>query len=166
MSTKSQKTIVFISMGVLGFLLFGLWMTLGEPTAAPKRKPEKRDAERWTTAPPGLQSQNPSPDTLTDFQSSGFYRMIIDNNIFRPLGWRPPRKREPYRLLGTLLPTTANTPKQAILQVNTSKQTHIVKIGDKLDADTTVIDIHPKAVQLEKDGHPRTLKLNTAPWIK
>ena len=39
------------------------------------------------------------------FDSETFYRMIINNNLFRPLGWTPPRPIEPYRLLGTLLPT-------------------------------------------------------------
>ena len=28
-------------------------------------------------------------DTLTDFQKSDLYRTIIDNNLFRPLGWIP-----------------------------------------------------------------------------
>ena len=31
---------------------------------------------------------------------SDFYRTIIDNNLFRPLGWTPPRPIEPYRLIG------------------------------------------------------------------
>ena len=33
--------------------------------------------------------------------SETYYRTIIDNNLFRPLGYRtPPRPIEPYRLLG------------------------------------------------------------------
>ena len=32
------------------------------------------------------------------FDSFAYYRTIIDNNIFRPLGWRPPRPREPSRI--------------------------------------------------------------------
>ena len=36
--------------------------------------------------------------------SETYYRTIIENNLFRPIGWTPPRPKEPYRLLGTLLP--------------------------------------------------------------
>lgn len=34
------------------------------------------------------------------FNSETYYQTIISNNLFRPLGWRPPVPREPYRLLG------------------------------------------------------------------
>ena len=44
------------------------------------------------------------------FDSEAFYRTIIENNLFRPLGWTPPRPIEPYRLLGTILPRDGNTP--------------------------------------------------------
>ena len=60
------------------------------------------------------------------FDSEAFYRTIIDNNLFRPLGWTPPRPIEPYRLIGTILPRSANTPPKAIIQTTTGNQTHIV----------------------------------------
>ncbi|RKU23439.1 hypothetical protein C6500_01690 [Candidatus Poribacteria bacterium] len=82
------------------------------------------------------------------------------------MGWRPPRPREPYRLLGTILPKDTNTPKQAILQRTTASSTNIVSIGDKLDADTRVVDIQPKQVTLEKAGVQRTLGINTTPLLK
>lgn len=100
------------------------------------------------------------------FDAEAFKRTIIDNNLFRPLGWRPPRPVEPYRLIGTLIPTDANTPKRAILQRTTARTTDTVSIGDKLDADTCVVDIQPKEVTLEKDGVQRKLHLNTTPLLK
>ena len=106
-------------------------------------------------------------EQLRAFQKSNFYRTIIDNNLFRPLGWTPPWPREPYRLLGTLIPINGNTPSQAILQTTTTRTTHIVSIGDRLDLETTVTDIQPKKVLLEKAGQkPRILALNPTPWIK
>lgn len=100
------------------------------------------------------------------FQSTVFYRTIVDNNLFRPLGWRPPRPKSLYRLIGTIIPTDEKTQPQAILQATASNNTHTATIGDKLDADTTVTDIQPKQVTLEKVGQRRTLKLNIAPWLK
>ncbi len=114
-----------------------------------------------------LQSRSPgATDPLRDFQKTDFYRTIVDNNLFRPLGWRPARPREPYRLLGTLLPNDGETPPQAILQSTTARTTYIVRIGDKLDKATTVTDIQPKEIMLETNGKQRTLGLNTSPMLK
>lgn len=41
--------------------------------------------------------------------SKAYYRTIIENNLFRPLGWTPPRPVEPYRLIGAL---DANVPQK------------------------------------------------------
>ena len=91
--------------------------------------------------------------------SDAFYRTIIENNLFRPLGWRPPRPREPYRLIGTILPRDENTPSRAILQTTAGNKTYIVTIGEHLDTHTEVVDIQPKQVTLATDGKQRTLKL-------
>ena len=94
------------------------------------------------------------------FDAAAFKRTIIDNNLFRPLGWTPPRPIEPYRLLGTKLATDANTPPQAILQSTAGNTTHIVTLGETLDASTEVVDIRsPKQVTLSTNGEQRTLHL-------
>lgn len=93
------------------------------------------------------------------FDAEAFKRTIIDNNLFRPLGWTPPRPIEPYRLLGTLLPRDANTPPQAIIESSTGKKTYIVSLGETLDASTEVVSIAAKQVRLSTDGQQRTLHL-------
>ena len=110
--------------------------------------------------------QVPASSETDDFQDSDFYGTIIDNNLFRPLGWRPPRPREPYRLIGTILPTDGITDARAILQTTRGNTIHTVTQGDTLDGDTTVIDIQSKQITLEKAGQQRTLKFNPTPWIK
>ena len=95
------------------------------------------------------------------FDAEAFKRTIIENNLFRPLGWSPPRPIEPYRLIGTLLPRDDTTAPQAILQTTAGDRTYIVSIGDHLSADTEVVSIQGKAVTLETDGQRRTLKLST-----
>ena len=97
--------------------------------------------------------------------SDTYYSTIIENNLFRPLGWRPPRPTEPYRLLGTLLPRSANTPPKAILQTTAGNQTYIVMPGEKLDTSTEVVSIQGKAVTLETDGQRRTLKLTATHYL-
>lgn len=110
------------------------------------------------------------PDRRVDFTSSAFdaetyYRTIIDNNLFRPLGWTPPRRVEPYRLIGTILPRDANTPPQAIIETTAGNQTYIVSIGETLDASTEVVSIESKAVTLSSNGQQRTLHLQTAVYL-
>ncbi len=99
---------------------------------------------------------------LQHFQKTDFYRTIIDNNLFRPLGWTPPRPQEPYRLLGTIIPTNAKSPPKAIIQNTLGNQTHIVTIGDTLDSDTHVTDIQTKHVTLKKNGQRRQLTLKSS----
>ena len=54
--------------------------------------------------------------SVIDFDSASYYQPIIKYNLFRPLGWTPPRPVEPYRLIGTILPRAANSPPTAIIQ--------------------------------------------------
>ena len=168
MSTNHLKTIVFISICVLGFVIFGFFGTRGlQPVVSTQTKTETRTETILPVSPRVFRkSLSPSQGTLKDFQKSDFYRTIIDNNLFRPLGWRPPRPIEPYRLIGTLLPTDANIPKQAILQRTPTGRTYTVRIGESLDKDTKVVDIASKQVTLSTAGVQRSLKLNTTPLIK
>lgn len=94
------------------------------------------------------------------FDAEAFKRTIIDNNLFRPLDWRPPRPIEPYRLLGTKLARDAKTPPQAIIQSTAGNQTYIVSIGEKLDASTSLVSIEGKQVTLSTNGQQRTLHLS------
>ena len=95
------------------------------------------------------------------FDSFADYHTIIDNNLFRPLGWTPPRPKEPYRLLGTIHPTDDRTPLTAILQSTARNKTYIVTTGEPLDASTEVVEIKSKQVVLSTEGQRRTLKLTT-----
>ena len=102
-----------------------------------------------------------------DFDSEAYYRPILEYNLFRPLGWTPPRPVEPYRLLGTLLPTDDSTPPKAILEsTETGKKTYIVSVGDKIDALTVVVEIRAKSVVLSTDGEQRTLRKPAIVFLK
>lgn len=107
-----------------------------------------------------------APDAEVPFQEAEFYRTIIDNNLFRPLGWRPTPPRDSFQLLGTRIPTDERTSPQAIIQATTKSKTYILTPGDALSKDTTLIEIQPKQVTLEKAGHRRTLKLSTTLWLR
>ena len=168
MSTKHLKPIVLISICVLFFMIFGFFGTRRLQTAdSTQTKNETRTETILPVSPRVFRKPLSSQQMdLPDFQQSNFYLTIIDNNLFRPLGWRPPRPKEPYRLLGTILPNNGKSPSQAILQATTENRIHVVTPGDKLGTDTTITDIQPKQVTLEKAGQQRTLKLNPRPLLK
>ena len=168
MKGKKKKTIVFINIGVFSLLLWWL-LTRTQTTAGPTQKENFESGptpQRQTTGNRLQGRHTRTQNTLTQFQSSAFYLTIVNNNLFRPLGWRPPRPREPYRLTGKIISINDNKSTQAILQSTTARTIYIVRIGDTFDKDTTVTGIQPKQVTLENTGHQRTLKLNTTLWIK
>lgn len=77
-----------------------------------------------------------------------YHQIIIDNNLFRPLGWtEQPKSYTDYRLLGTL--TESETPSRAIIQEHGSKQIRIVTLGETL-GDFHVFQIQHKQVTLKK----------------
>ena len=159
---------IAIAVGI-GIVLLGLTLlTYAFLTTSPR---DKTVTVNTSKSKPGTRVAGHLQTTISashvgDFQDSDFYRTIIDNNLFRPLGWRPPRPQEPYRLIGTILPTDGKTSAQAILQTTHGNTTYTVTRGDTLDADTTITNIQPKQVTLKKAGQQRTLKLNSTPWLK
>jgi hypothetical protein len=92
------------------------------------------------------------------FGIDGYYKSVIDNNLFRPLGWvRKTKKRGPeYRLIGIII--TENKKPKALIFENAKKTTHCVSMGDKI-GNTTVKSIDERSITLKQDSQ-QTLKLN------
>ncbi len=89
-------------------------------------------------------------------ENETFYKTIIDNNLFRPLGWTPPNNEPAYSLIGTAVDANGRI-SQATLLEKRSNRYHFVTIGTKL-GDMTVKDIQAEQVILDKAGKPITLK--------
>lgn len=89
-------------------------------------------------------------------ENETFYKTIIDNNLFRPLGWTPPNNEPAYSLVGTAVDANGRI-SQATLLEKRSNRYHFVRIGTKL-GDMTVKDIQAEQVILDKAGKPVTLK--------
>ena len=125
---------------------------------SPSPSPPEPVKERTETQPRRVQrTRTHTPPPV--FDTEAYYRTIIENNLFRPLGWTPPRPTEPYRLIGTILPCRANTPPQTIIQSTAGNTTYILLVGEKIDANTEVVSIESKQVTLSRNGQKRTLRL-------
>ena len=96
-------------------------------------------------------------------ENEAFYRVIIDNNLFRPLGWRKPNEAPSYRLLGTVVDTDTAIA-QAILQETRANRYYFVTIGEKV-GNATVKDIQSKQVVLDEAGKAITLKAGSLQFL-
>ena len=89
-------------------------------------------------------------------ENATFYRTIIDNNLFRPLGWTPPKNEPSYSLQGTAVDENGVI-SQATLLERRSNRYHFVTIGSELDG-MTVKDIQAKQIILDKAGETVTFR--------
>ena len=162
-STQWTRPARFCGLWIAGaFVLLAIVFVVRFLASDPVRRDPEPIKVRTTETEPRRVQRTSSPVFEV---SETYYSTIIDNNLFRPLGWIPPRPIEPYRLIGTLLPRSENTPPRAIIQSTTGNQTYIVATGEQLDASTEVVSIQGKAVTLSTNGEQRTLRLNTARWL-
>lgn len=157
-----KSIVITFGMGIILVLPLLFANTQRLPSTPPNKTVSVSTPRDITKRPPLTKDRAAE----VSFQETEFYRTIIDNNLFRPLGWRPERPKEPFRLIGTRIPTDGRTSPQAIIQDANGSKTYIVTTGDTLNKDTTITDIQIKQVTLEKSGRQRTLKLNTTTWLK
>jgi len=93
-----------------------------------------------------------------------YYKSIVSNNLFRPLGWvLKEKKRGPdFRLIGTVITQSP----QALIFEFANNATHYVTVGDKIGS-ATVKSISEKSVMLKKDSEEAIILniLRESPFI-
>ena len=110
-------------------------------------------------------TSNPKKSAITNSNTPNeFYQLIIDNNIFRPLGWKPPKKTPQYTLIGTTIASDSSNAKAFILE-RRSNQLHTVKVGETID-NVTIKEILPKQVTLKEKEKDIILKCGTLQFLR
>ena len=89
-------------------------------------------------------------------ESEAFYKTIIEYNLFRPLGWTPPKNEPSYRLEGTAVDSNGVISQATLLELRSNRY-HFVTIGTELDG-MTVKDIQAKQIILDKEGETVTFR--------
>ena len=92
-----------------------------------------------------------------------FYRVIVENNLFRPLGWQVPRREPKYVLIATLIESHGARAK-AFLMENASNQTYYVTMGEQV-GDAIVEKIESRQVRLNILGEILTLKIPSGQFL-
>ncbi len=96
--------------------------------------------------------------------NSDFYQVIINNNLFRPLGWKPPNKEPEYTLLGTAIDPLGIHSKAYVLE-RRSDAFHTVRIGENV-GDMVIKEIQEKKIVLDKNGDTITLRSKDIEFLK
>ena len=93
-----------------------------------------------------------------------FFKAIVDNNIFRPLGWRPPKKQPEYKLIGTLSNPNGDYTKAIILE-RRSNQLKTVRVGETF-GNVSLKEIKSKQVILDDKGKEIKLQMGSQQFLK
>lgn len=104
-------------------------------------------------------NERTSPRRQLNQPSQDFYQPIVENNLFRPLGWRKPDDEPQYTLVGTLI-ESKNQRAKAFLIERRSNRYYPVSVGEKV-GDAVVESIKPNEVSLSEDGKTVTLRANS-----
>ena len=98
-------------------------------------------------------------------QESGgdFYRVIIENNLFRPLGWERPNRNPEYTLIATWIGTQGTVAKALVME-RKSNQLYYVAKGEKI-GNTIVENIAANQVSLKASNDIVTLKAEAMQFL-
>ena len=109
-----------------------------------------------------LDNQNPANQSGSRTDAF-FYRVIVENNLFRPLGWQVPNREPKYALIATLIGSHGEIAK-ALLMENASNRTYYVTTGEQI-GEATVEKIESRQVRLNISGENLTLKVPSAQFL-
>ena len=92
-----------------------------------------------------------------------FYRVIVENNLFRPLGWRKPNRDPEYALVATWIGTRGTVAKALVMERKSSQLYYVAK-GEKV-GDTIVENIAANQVSLKDSDDIVTLKAESMQFL-
>ena len=92
-----------------------------------------------------------------------FYRVIVENNLFRPLGWQRPNRDPEYALVATWIGTKGTVAKALVME-RKSSQLYYVARGEKV-GDAIVENIVANQVSLKASDDIVTLKAESMEFL-
>ena len=87
-----------------------------------------------------------------------FYQVIIDNNLFRPLGWTKPRAKVAFELVATVM--KSNGAHKALIRNTRTRTLQYAAVGEELTPGVTITEITRRAVTLNENGTSKVYRLS------
>ncbi len=166
---KSSITLISLLIISCGITLF---LVLGRGRGSDALNTPKASGLETVTAVQNAKTYQRTPlkpnairksDDKTSNDADDFYRVIIENNIFRPLNWKPTQQEPAWTLLGTAI-TADNSTATAYISERKTNQFYAVKVGETI-AGATVTEILPKQVTLDNGGKTLNLYMASVPFL-
>ena len=158
--------LVVIGFGITVFFVLGRWRgseAINIPNAPGQQIEGTAQDIKTQQRTPRKQNPIQQSDDKVSNDPEDFYRVIIENNIFRPLNWKPTQPEPAYTLLGTAI-TPDGSSATAYITERKTKQFYAVKTGEKI-GDAVVKEIQPKQVTLDKEGKMLSLSMVSVPFL-
>ena len=162
LNTMSTKNTLITICLVLTLVVVGSFLyrqNVLQPTSAVATPSQKKPVEVRSVTSNSKKAAHTNSKT-----PNGFYQLIIDNDLFRPLGWRPPQKTPQYTLIGTTIVSDGSNATAFILE-RLSNQFRTVKVG-KTFGNVSVKEILPKKVTLQKEGEDIVLHCEKLQFLR
>ena len=109
-------------------------------------------------------SASGEPPERVPLPDAPFYRTILENNLFAPLGTLSVSEPPIYRLIATLLSSEPGRGDRAILEDTRTQHTYTRRLGEKI-GESTLVDIQSKQITVETAGEQTTLTLTPHLWL-
>lgn len=92
-----------------------------------------------------------------------FYKVITENNLFRPLGYRKEKPGPPFELIATVV-NHGPTGSKALIRSNADRQVHYVSVGEEF-AGAKVESIEPLKVKVFHHGTSQEFRASTGGFL-
>lgn len=145
MSTKNTLITICLVLILVAVGPFLYRQNVLQPTSAVATPSQKKPVEVRSVTSNSKKAVHTNSKT-----SNEFYQLIIDNDLFRPLGWRLPQTTAQYTLIGTTIGYDGSNAKAFILE-HQSNRFHTVKVGETF-GNFSVKEILSKKVKLREEG--------------
>ena len=167
---KNERLRMFVKALIIGISIMGIIIIIGWNLYEENNQNNLPLVEKSNVNNPqqkAKSSQNKKRVGKTDNipgTPEAYYQVIIDNNLFRPLGWQPETPQPKYMLIGTAIATDTTQNTKAFIVERQSSQLHIVRVNDQI-GEQLVKRIEAKQVILQGGDQEITLKLEHAPFF-
>jgi len=116
-----------------------------------------------TPAPPGVSAQpqqnQPQGQASPDSGIQRYLNVILNKNLFMPLGSGRKEQKPSYVLTGVIANDSSKADNKAIIEQAGGQKSYFVSPGETVEGDTKVTEIDEWQVKMNRSGEQMTLKL-------
>ena len=135
-----------------------------DPEAMRKMR-EKQNIGKEQTGTSAPQGESPQPQqnqpqgqASPDSGLQRYINVIVNKNLFMPLGFSRKEQKQSYVLTGVVSGESGKNDRKAIIEQASGQRSYYVSQGDTVD-DTKVTEINEWQVKMDRSGEQMTLKL-------